>query len=86
MTRSRTISGNANQLRIENAELGIMTYIRTKWIYENDQDNQIRYVLGTRGENPLLCFGINPSTAKPNNLDMLKSVHSEFLIHNSALK
>ena len=52
-----------------------MIYDKEKWIYENDQDNQIRYVLGTKGTKPLLCFGINPSTAKPDNLDnTLKSV------------
>jgi len=52
-----------------------MIYDKEKWIYENDQDNQIRYVLGTKGTKPLLCFGINPSTAKPDNLDStLKSV------------
>ena len=31
--------------------------------------------MGTRGENPLICIGINPSTAEPDNLDnTLKSV------------
>ena len=40
-----------------------------KWIYEKNKDNTARYVLGTVGENPLVCFGINPSTAEPNNLD-----------------
>jgi len=31
--------------------------------------------LGTNGEKSLLCFGINPSTAKPDNLDnTVKSV------------
>jgi hypothetical protein len=52
-----------------------MTYDIEKWIYENDQNNDIRYVLGTKGNKPLLCFGINPSTAKPEELDnTLKSV------------
>ena len=40
-----------------------------EWIYEKNVDNTARYVLGTVGENPLVCFGINPSTAEPNNLD-----------------
>lgn len=52
-----------------------MAYDSDKWIYENDQDNDLRYVLGTKGVRPLLCFGINPSTAKPEDLDnTLKSV------------
>lgn len=47
----------------------------TKWLYEPDFENTVRYVLGTHGENPLVCFGINPSTAEPENLDnTLKSV------------
>jgi hypothetical protein len=47
----------------------------TKWIYENEQNNNIRYVLGIEGNKPLVCFGINPSTASPQNLDnTLKSV------------
>lgn len=39
------------------------------WLYERAVDNSVRYILGTEGENPLVCFGINPSTAEPNNLD-----------------
>ena len=32
-------------------------------------------ILGTRGEKPLICIGINPSTAQPDHLDnTLKSV------------
>lgn len=45
------------------------------WIYHNDQDNKVRYTLGIAGTNPLICFGINPSTACPGNLDnTIKSV------------
>ena len=45
------------------------------WIYENDSKADVRYVLGIEGEHPLVCFGINPSTAKPDELDnTLKSV------------
>ena len=40
-----------------------------KWLYEHNADNTARYILGTAGENPLICFGINPSTAEPNKLD-----------------
>lgn len=45
------------------------------WIYENDELNLTRFVLGKKGENPLFVFGINPSTAEPELLDnTLKSV------------
>jgi hypothetical protein len=39
------------------------------WIYEIEKDNTIRYALGIVGENPLICIGINPSTAEPTSLD-----------------
>jgi hypothetical protein len=40
-----------------------------EWLYERTDDNSARFVLGTVGENPLCCFGINPSTAEPGRLD-----------------
>ena len=50
-------------------------YDRTRWIYVPDFYTEYRYILGTRGENPLICIGVNPSTAEPGNLDnTLKSV------------
>lgn len=49
----------------------------TEWIYINNEDNSIRYVLGTKGKKTLFCFGINPSTATPDDLDpTLKRVES----------
>lgn len=46
-----------------------------KWIYAPNFYSEYRYILGTRGEKPLICIGINPSTAEPDNLDnTLKSV------------
>ncbi len=40
-----------------------------EWIYEQSDDYLFRFALGKKGKNPLLCFGINPSTASPNKLD-----------------
>ena len=46
-----------------------------KWIYAPNFYSEYRYILGTRGKNPLICIGINPSTAPPDGLDnTLKSV------------
>ena len=46
-----------------------------QWLYAPNFYSEYRYILGTRGKNPLICIGINPSTAKPNDLDnTLKSV------------
>ncbi len=46
-----------------------------KWVYAPNFYSEYRYLLGTRGKNPLICIGINPSTARPDDLDnTLKSV------------
>ena len=46
-----------------------------RWLYVPDHYLDYRYILGTRGRKPLICIGINPSTAEPDNLDnTLKSV------------
>lgn len=45
------------------------------WIYYNTKDNQARFILGEKGNKTLICFGINPSTATPSQLDnTLKTV------------
>lgn len=50
-------------------------YDREAWLYVPPFYSEYRYILGTRGENPLICIGVNPSTAKPGALDnTLKSV------------
>ena len=50
-------------------------YDINKWIYAPNFYSEYRYILGTRGANPLICIGINPSTARPDDLDnTLKSV------------
>ena len=50
-------------------------YDITKWLYAPNFYSEYRYILGTRGKRPLICIGINPSTAQPDHLDnTLKSV------------
>lgn len=50
-------------------------YDVSKWLYVPNEYSEYRYILGTRGKKPLICIGINPSTAKPEALDpTLKSV------------
>ena len=51
------------------------SYDIEKWLYAPNFYSEYRYILGTRGKNPLICIGINPSTAAPDDLDnTLKSV------------
>ena len=42
---------------------------RDAWYYIPDTYGEYRYILGTRGARPLICVGINPSTAAPDALD-----------------
>ena len=50
-------------------------YDTERWLYVPNFYSEYRYILGTRGRNPLICIGINPSTARPGDLDnTLKSV------------
>ncbi len=63
------------------AEIGVLTfdmamqpsgevdYDREKWLYVPDFYSEYRYILGTRGKRPLITIGINPSTARPDDLD-----------------
>ena len=46
-----------------------------RWLFVPNTYTEYRYILGTRGKKPLICVGINPSTARPGALDpTLKSV------------
>ena len=57
-------------------------YDITKWLYVPNFYSEYRYILGTRGKKPLICVGINPSTAAPDDLDnTLKSVE-RVALHN----
>lgn len=50
-------------------------YDVSRWLYVPNTYGEYRYILGTRGERPLICVGVNPSTAAPGDLDnTLKSV------------
>jgi Uncharacterized protein conserved in bacteria len=44
-------------------------YDSARWLYVPNVYSEYRYVLGTRGRRPLICVGINPSTAAPDALD-----------------
>ena len=60
---------------LEAADTPSDEYDIKKWIYAPNFYSEYRYILGTRGKKPLICIGINPSTARPDALDnTLKSV------------
>ena len=63
------------QAALEAANTPNPDYDIEKWLYAPNFYSEYRYILGTRGKNPLICIGINPSTAQPGDLDnTLKSV------------
>ena len=53
-----------------------------QWIYEPSADDSARFVLGTVGVKPLVCFGINPSTAAPGVPDRTVARVSKFAVDN----
>lgn len=60
---------------LEGANTPSADYDIERWLYTPCFYCDYRYILGTRGKNPLICIGINPSTARPGCLDnTLKSV------------
>ena len=72
-TAQQTIEPFAQSL--ERALLPQPDYDVSRWLYVPNRYCDYRYILSTRGSRPLICVGINPSTAAPNNLDnTLKSV------------
>lgn len=46
-----------------------LPYDENEWIYKQSKDMKNRYLLGIRGKKTLICCGVNPSTASPNDLD-----------------
>ncbi len=57
-------------------------YDREKWVYVPDFYSEYRYILGTRGKKPLICIGVNPSTAKPDALDRTLQSAQRIALHN----
>ncbi len=57
-------------------------YDSSKWIYVPDFYSEYRYILGTKGKNPLICIGINPSTAEPDHLDNTLLSVQRIALHN----
>ena len=67
---------------LEESLLPCDDYDINKWLFVPNYYSEYRYILGTKGNNPLICIGINPSTARPDALDpTLKSV--ERIAHNN---
>lgn len=53
-----------------------------EWIYDTDPSNKYRYTLGKRGKKMLLCLGVNPSNAEPEQYDGTVSSVERISIEN----
>ena len=63
------------QAALAQALLPCPYYDAAHWLYVPNRYCDYRYILGTAGTKPLICIGVNPSTAAPGDLDpTLKSV------------
>ena len=54
-----------------------VAYNSKEWLYVPNRYDEYRFILSEVGANPLVCIGVNPSTASPGDLDnTLKRVKS----------
>ncbi len=51
------------------AKVKNLPYDTNEWFYEQSEDRKCRFLLGKKGKKTLICCGVNPSTASPNDLD-----------------
>ncbi len=58
------------------------SFDRSRWLYVPDRYSEYRYLLGTRGVRPLVCVGVNPSTAEPDRLDRTLQSAERIALHN----
>lgn len=78
-----TDTAHAGILTFEEALIPTSTdFDRERWIYVPDHYSEYRYILGTRGQRPLVCIGINPSTAVPGRLDNTLKSAERIALHN----
>ena len=59
-----------------------ITYDVSHWLFVPNTYTEYRYILGTRGNNPLICVGVNPSTAAPDHLDPTLQSVQRIALHN----
>lgn len=56
--------------------------MESTWTYLTNPINTLRYVLGKKGERTLLCVGVNPSTAAPQQLDRTTQSVNRLALNN----
>ena len=66
---TRSLGDLSFQTALDAALLPSAEYDVARWLFVPNTYTEYRYILGTRGKKPLICIGINPSTAEPDHLD-----------------
>ena len=66
---TRTLGDLSFSAALEAASRPSPDYDAQKWLFVPNTYTEYRYLLGTRGARPLICVGVNPSTAAPERLD-----------------
>lgn len=64
------------------AEQPSPAYDVERWMFIPNTYTEYRYILGTRGTKPLICIGVNPSTAEPDHLDPTLQSVQRIALHN----
>lgn len=59
-----------------------IAYDVSHWLFVPNVYTEYRYILGTRGQKPLICIGVNPSTAAPDHLDPTLQSVQRIALHN----
>ena len=67
---------------LEKALLPSETFNSQHWLYVPPRYEECRFILGERGDCPIICIGVNPSTAEPDNLDRTMSRVKSISEHN----
>ncbi|MBQ3423907.1 MAG: DUF1643 domain-containing protein [Clostridia bacterium] len=66
---TRSFSDLSFESALREALLPCPRYDTSRWLFVPNTYTEYRYILGTRGSKPLICIGVNPSTAEPDHLD-----------------
>ena len=64
------------------ANTPVPEYDINKWLYVPNFYSEYRYILGSRGLKPLICVGINPSTAATDPDDMELTYNQQLHLEN----
>lgn len=81
-TDTRSLGDISFERVLQRAARATPDYDMGRWLFVPNTYTEYRYILGTRGNNPLICVGVNPSTAAPDHLDPTLQSVQRIALHN----